>query len=144
MGNGKSPFMDSRGREGSGRQGRQLDDRRRQSELSVEARLHQEFSAAGNGDYHRGLSGQGWGEPRGRRQSHVHRWPKTVSRRVGPWGRSEPSRGTRKEVNPASPILSLPPAEPAAEREFSRQREEYNREVHFFSTHKRKGRHNKK
>src|SRR5216684_1370922 len=107
MGNDKSPFMDSPGGEGTGRQGRQLDDRRRQSELSVEVRLHQEFSAARNGDYRRGLSGQGRGESRGRRQSHVHRWPKTVSRRVGPWSRSGPPRGTIKEVNPASPTLSL-------------------------------------
>src|SRR5713226_8437594 len=103
MGNDKSPLMDSPGREGPGRQGRQLDDRRRQPELSVEVRLQQEFSAAGNGDYRRGLSGQGWGKSRGRRQSHVHRWPKTVSWRIGPRGRSEPPRGTIKEVNPTAP-----------------------------------------
>src|SRR5713226_5460481 len=100
MGNDKSPFMDSPGREGLGRQGRQLDDRRRQPELSVEVRLQQEFSAAGNGDCRRRLSGQGWGEPRGRRQSHVHRWPKTVSRRVCPRGRSGPPPESAEEVNP--------------------------------------------
>src|SRR3989442_14761752 len=109
MGNGKSPFMDSRGREGPGRQGRQLDDRRRQPELSAEVRLHQEFSAAGNGDYRRGLSGQGWGESRSRRQSHLHRWPKTVSRRVWPPGRSEPPPWDRKKEKPGPADLSRPP-----------------------------------
>src|SRR2546425_9827743 len=77
--------MDLRRRQKAGRLDRTLEDRRRDSERPLSARLHKGFPEGWNRDRRQWLSGQGRHSEGQWPGSYVARWAQAVSRLVWHW-----------------------------------------------------------
>src|SRR5206468_4437248 len=92
---GESSRMDLRRRQKARRHHRAVEDRRRDSERPLPARLHEGFLEDWNSHRRQWLSREGWQPERQWPGYHVARWPKAISRLLWQW---RPGGWTRSKV----------------------------------------------